>query len=523
MTVPGIYNPDLQPPPAPPSVAGNDIAQHSAAVDAMIKLAELPRCLMGGSKAMRRAAVKYLPKEPGESQLAYDNRLNRSTLFNAFGKTVADFTGKIFAWPIALAETPAQLTKFAENIDLTGRHFNVFARDIFYDGLQTGGGYILVDMPPPVVRDDGAPATLADEAAANLRPYMVYIPIERMIGWKSTTINGAEVLTQVRLQECVSVPSGDYLETEVDQIRVLEPGRWSTYRQVKIAGSEAQWQLFDKGTTSLAKIALVPFYTNRKEFMTFTPPLEKLADINVAHWQSQSDQRNILHVARVPILFGAGWATDDVIEIGAGNMVRNSDPAAKLTYTEHSGAAIGAGDTDLDNLQDQMAAMGSQLLVAKPVAQTATGEISDDNKETAPLAMMARSLGDALEEAFGLMGEYIGLAPDSAGSISVNTRFSAQAQRTDLQQLLAVRMAGDLSQETLWDEMQRRDYLSDTFDPEVEKERIAAEAPALTGPPMNLDANPNAPDNGTADPIVSVPGVPADKPAKSPLQVASAR
>src|SRR6185295_4553940 len=100
--------------------------------------------------------------------------------------------------------------------------------------------------------------------------------------------------------------------------------------------------------------ALAPVYLNRTGFMTGEPPLEELADLNVAHWQSSSDQRNILTVARVPILFGTGIEGNEKLEIGASSMIRTSDPNAKLTYVEHTGAAIGAGERDLERLEFQM-------------------------------------------------------------------------------------------------------------------------------------------------------------------------
>lgn len=450
---------------------------------AMVKRAEMPRTLMGGTEAMRLAREKYLPREPAESHASYDNRLKRSTLFNAFAKTVGDMTGKVFAKEIRLAaDMPPELVAYAENIDLTGRHLNVFARDVFYDGLQVGGGYILVDAPPPPSRADGQPATIADYQATGWRPYMVHIPLERLIGWKSTVVNGAEMLTQIRIMECVTEPDGDYAEKEIHQIRVIEPGTWQTFRK----SVNETWAPYESGTNSLNKITLVPFYVNRTGFMTFSPLLEKLAEINVAHWQSQSDQRNILHVARVPILFMAGFQADDKIAIGASDAIRSSDPNAKVQYVEHSGQAIGAGDKDLENLERQMEAMGLQLLVDKPSGQSATGEIRDDAKENSPLAMMARSLEDALEQAFGYMGEYLGMPSDSAGEIEVNKDFGVGSLRGDLQQLIAARAARDISRETLWEEMQRRDYLGPMFDPEVEASRLATAAPDVTGAPMDL-------------------------------------
>jgi hypothetical protein len=394
----------------------------------------------------------------------------------------------VFQKEIQLADNvPAELVAFAEDIDLTCRHLNVFARDVLFDGLQVGGGYILVDLPPSVQRADGLPATLADEKAAGLRPFLVHITVENLIGWKSTFINGAETLTQIRIKECVTEPDGEFGERDVEQIKVFEPGKWTTYRKA----ATGDWQFYETGTSRLPKITLVPFYTERTGFMTFKPPLEKLADINVAHWQSQSDQRNILHVARVPILFGAGFMEAEKIIVGAGSMTVTSNVNAKLGYVEHTGAAIDAGNRDLENLERQMEAMGLQLLVNKPGKQSATGEIRDDSKENSPLAMMARSLEDAIEQAFGYIAEYLGLGADKGGEVEVNKDFGVSSLRGDLAGLTAARAARDLSLETYWEELQRRDYLGPAFDPAVEKDRLANEAPALDGP--NLLTEPGAP------------------------------
>jgi hypothetical protein len=49
-------------------------------------------------------------------------------------------------------------------------------------------------------------------------------------------------------------------------------------------------------------IPFVPLYGTRLAFMMGISPLRDVAYLNVKHWQSQSDQDTILHVARVPIL-----------------------------------------------------------------------------------------------------------------------------------------------------------------------------------------------------------------------------
>jgi hypothetical protein len=458
------------------------VATPSAAHQAMLAHAAPIRTLMHGTKAMRAAGEIYLPRAAMESVEAYRDRIGRSVLFNAIAKTVEDMNGKVFDKPIILKDNvPAQIVAAAENIDLAGRHINVFASHVFADAIQPGIGYIFVDMPPPVTRSDGAAPTLADEQQAGHRPYLVYIPQENLIGWKSETIGGTEVLTQVRIRECVAEPDGPWDVKSVEQIRVLLRGGWEIWRE----GKDGNWFMFDSGRTSIPEIPIVPVYINRTGFMTGAPPLEKLAEKNIEHWQSSSDQKNILHVARLPILFAAGFNENEEVIIGASQGIRASNPDASLEYVEHSGQAITAGRDDIKDIEFQMQALGLMLLVPKP-GQTATGEVRDDSKENSPLAMMARALGDAIERAFGFMAEYMGLGKDAGGEVDVNKDYGIKAGAlADIPNIIAAKAAGIIDTITALEEFKRRGFLSDSVDPETVKARADAEVPELDAGPGN--------------------------------------
>lgn len=426
---------------------------------------------MGGTAAMRAAGATYLPPFTAEPRDAHQARIARSILFNAYRKTVADMTGRVFNKPLVLGDdVPKELREFAEDIDLTGRHLNQFAHAAFYDAIQPGIGFILVDMPilPPEMV--GRKITKAEQKASGRRPYFVYLTVEQVIGWKSEVIDGAETLTQVRILENVTEPDGEWHEKQIEQVRVLEPTTWAVHRK----NDRGQWIEHDRGINTLGKITLVPIYLNRTGFMTGSPPLADLADLNVAHWRSSSDQANILHVARVPILVGSGFEEADQIQVGASSMIRTTNPAATLKYVEHSGAAIGAGREELKDLEFQMQAMGLQLLVPQPAGQTATGEIRDDVKERSQLAMMATALGDAIEQALGYAAEFMGLGEDAGGSVVVNSDFGV-TPAGDFPMLLNAVNAGQISRQTFWSEMKRRGALADDFDPEVEADRVEAE------------------------------------------------
>lgn len=444
-------------------MTASNVATPSGAVLAAEAKRELPRALMGGTDAMRAAGEKYLPRENAESKEAYEARLARSFLFNGFGETVKDLVGRVFARELTLeADVPADIVAWAENADMAGRDLNVFAKDCFADALTNGVSYILTDMAPAPGRN----LTRAEAAALNRRPWLVHIKASQVLGWKSANVNGAEILTQFRFRDDQTAPDGDFGEKPVDQVKAFirsgESVIWQTWRK----GVKGDWILFEEGPISLSYIPVAPVYANRAGFMNGLPPLKDLAEVNLQHWQSQSDQRNILHVARVPILFWAGYVdTGEPTVIGPGRVMASSDPNSKLFYVEHSGNAIGAGDKDIANLETQMQALGLDLLIAKTVAQSATGAVIDAGRVTASLAMMADALEDAVENALQAMADYAGLG--DGGSVDVNKDYTA-GLANDAATIIAAKSAGIISNATAIRELQRRRTLADTIDADEE-------------------------------------------------------
>lgn len=432
----------------------------------------LASTLMGGTAAMRKAGETFLPREYAEDTVAYAARLNRTVLFNAFSKTVVDMVGRIFAKPVQVGDdVPKAIADLCDNVDLTGRDLNTFAYEVALDAMACGVSFILQDMPPAL--PDGA--TRADEIATGLRPYLVHVKAEDLIGWKTATVNGREIPTQIRILECVDEPDPEtpYEDKRVEQVRVIEIAAggcvWTTFRK----DAEGKWSAFANGTMNVPEIPLTPVYFKRCGFFDAVPPLADLAELNLAHWQSSSDQRNILHVARVPILFASGWDDKAEFTVGANTFARASAADSKLSYVEHSGAAIESGRNDLKDLETQMQAMGLQLLVNKPAA-TATGEIRDDVKENSALFMMADALEDALEGAMAHLAAFMGIPAPEAGSINVNKEFGGfSAGAVDQNTLLTMHERGSITHETLLREMQRRGVLADDFDPEDEAEKLS--------------------------------------------------
>jgi hypothetical protein len=453
----------------------------------------LPTALMAGTAGMRAAGIEYLPQEQGESKDEYDKRLARSFLFNAFRRTVETVNGKVFSKSIVLQDdVPPQIKTWTENIDLAGRNINVFASEVLKEAMQKGLTHVLVDMQKQIETRDAAgnprPPSVAEVKAAGRRPYFVHIKPENLIGWQSEVKDGVPTLTQIRVKECAKKKDGKYGEKTVERVRVIEPDKFELYEKDQETGD---FTLVDSGTTTLGFIALATFYTKRSGFMTAECPLQDLADLNVMHWQSSSDQRNILHFARVPILFRAGFGDKDggVQEVGANRMFTAKDANAKMEVVEHSGAAIDAGRQDLLDTEDRMRVMGLELFIGKPGQVTATSRNIDSEEVNSTVKSWAQELQDTLELALDYMGRWGGLGDDKAGQIKVNTDFGITLRGADdIRSLIDMRKSREISRETFWKEMKRRTLLADDFDAVKEAVELETEAESLANiPPASGD------------------------------------
>ena len=445
----------------------DDPSKAIAEVEAMRPDWSLVASLVGGTKAMRAAGKTYLPMWPAEEADAYANRLALSTLLPVYAETVQNMTGRVFAESITIGEdVPPAIAAMAENIDRQGNNLQVWSQSLFSAGLAYGLCHVLTEYPQA-----SGLLTMADAQAAGVRPYAVVINPQQVIGWKS---DGTK-LTQFWYMESVKEDVSAFEVAQIDQVRVLVPGAWAVYRKDK----DGKWMLHNSGMTSLNEIPLATFYTKRTGFMTATPPLMELAHLNVKHWQSQSDQDNILHVARVPMLAISGIDDSDwQLKVGTSNATK-LPTGGDMKWVEHSGLAIEAGRQSLLDLVDDMRLAGAKLLAKeKQATKTATQAEEEAATELSPLETMAGQFEDCIDQVLRFFALYLG--EQDGGHVQVNGNFDTDfAPETTLPLLLNMAAQGRLSDETLFAEYKRRGVVSDNLDWEEEKQRIADQGPAL--------------------------------------------
>ena len=467
----------------------------SDAYDFMAPKWNVIAALLGGTESMRSEGERYLPKHQEETQQGWEARRDGAVLLNMVEQTLDTLAGKPFTEPIkAKDDVPAIIQeKVLDDVDLQGNNLNVFCRAWFREGVAKSFCHVLVDMPRPEPLPEGVPRTLADDRNQGIRPYWIMIKPEHLLFARAEVINGVETLLHVRIMEVYTEQVG-FAEVTRKRIRVLEPGKVQLWVPKKVqSGRQEEWELEDEWGTGLTYIPLVTFYADRSEFMMGKPPLLDLAWLNVAHWQSSSDQRHILTVARFPVLACSGQSGEDSdpVVVGPNRVLYNPDPQGRFYYVEHTGAAIAAGRTDLKDLEEVMSSYGAEFLKDKPNNPTATARILDSAESSSDLAAMVLLFEDIVALALSYTADWMGLGTEG-GTVEIVKDFGTVLTGKDtLDALRAARASRDISRVTYLNQLRLAGVLPEEFDIDEDWDALMEETSATMGA-AGIDLNPGA-------------------------------
>jgi len=454
--------------------------------------------LLGGTTTMREAGETYLPRYSSETVGNYRTRLKRSTLFGYYRKAVQALAGKPFSKELQVNNLDPKLLPLLENADLQGNSLHVFAQQVFTEAMGKGLTHILVDYPEVDV--DSA----AEEIALAPRPYFVHIKPENVISGFVEYENGKEIITHLRIAT-TEIEREGYGEREVERIRVFEPGRFEVHEK-----HGKTWELVEEGPVKLSYVPFLTFYAERKEFLVGNPSLEDVADKNIEHWQSASDQRHVLTVARFPMLAAKGVSLKEgeVVRVGPYEMLFSENPQSEFYYVEHTGQAIQSGNTDLENIKAEMAALALDMLVPRPGRTTATEKSINAAESHSVVQMMALNFQDLLEQALVVAGDWIGVPPEACGDVRLNTAFGLSGlDAKALEALILAYNTGVLTPLAFLQELRRRDILDQDLDIEeladkAEAKMLADEQAAKLAEKMKAEKAANV----AVKPAPAVPG-----------------
>jgi len=411
--------------------------------------------LLGGTYKIRKGHRKFLPQEPRELDESYDNRLQRSVLSPYYVRLERMLAGMLTRKPVRLDDVSDQIREQLFDVDLQGNDLQTWLYNTSRICIRYGHVGILVDAP---------------KSGDNGRPYWITYSPRDVLGFRTELADGQQKLTQLRLFEKVLVPNGLYGEKQVEQIRVLTPGAFEIFQK----DQKGDFRVVDEGTTSLSEIPFSVAYSNRVGVLESFPPLADIAELNLQHYQVQSDLGNQLHISAVPMLALFGFpAAAEEISAGPGEALALPE-GASANYIEPAGNSYDAQFRRLDQIVSQINDLGlAAVMGAKLVGETAEAKRIDRSQGDATMMVVAQQMQDLIDNCLRFHADY--LQESQAGSSLVNRDFmGARLEPQEIQALLQLYTAGTVTQETLLLQLEAGEVLGDDFDVEAELEATQA-------------------------------------------------
>lgn len=463
-----------------------NVATPCRAYNAMAAKWELIDDLLGGTQSMRDAGQKWLPKEKAENDEAYLNRIAHSFLYGALSDTIEKFTAKPFSKLVTLegGDLDPRIQPIYEDADMNGTSLTEFSRAVFRDGLGHGGSYIMPDFQDVARLDEQGQVVTPDlgaEMRGEVRPYFQHFPSSNVIGWRHVMFGGKKILTQLRVKEDRYVPDGMWGETQRHYVRVYTPDSMEEWVQNEQTG---EWVVsIPEKKHTFGRIPLVPVPIRPTGFMTYCPPFEDLGWLNLKHWQSSSDQDHILHYARVPMLVMTGISDEEKKKpttIGSDRALKFTSVNAKAQWVEHSGAAINAGQADLEKLEARMEVLGLSPALERMGDQTATARQIDDSNVKNAIQGWIRVLESAIKTAYQYAAEMADAELPEEFEVKIFQDFGINARaQQDIAELGAARARKEIDHETYLYELKRRGTLDESTDIKKVMAATKREGPAL--------------------------------------------
>lgn len=390
---------------------------------------ELISDCIAGQEAIKKKGTKYLPKpnpedESDENDLRYQSYVTRAVFYNVTANTLSGLVGQVFnADPVS--EYPKELEPLWYDCNGHGVTLIQQAKKALTSNLAFGRLGLLVDFPPAVTDPEtkAARAFTRQEVMDGLaRPTIQYYGPTTIINWRFEQQGAVSVLAKVVLVEDYIIKDDGFEMQRGMQCRVL--------RLIDGVYSVETWQRTDEkqegpfyliGTVTPTDgtgtpFGYIPFYfvgSQNNDAQIDKPPMYDIANVNIGHFRNSADYEDSVFMVGQPTPYFSGLTETWVDDVLKGTIYLGSRGAIPLPENGAAGLIQAAPNSmvkeAMDSKQQQMVALGAQLVEDKQVQRT-LGEAKMENAVIAStVTSCARNVSQAFESALMAAASFSGV------------------------------------------------------------------------------------------------------------------
>lgn len=454
-------------------------SQNAGYADAAQKWAKC-RDAVAGQDAVHKAGEKYLPKLKDQDANEYKAMMERTTFFNASGRTLEGLVGLVFRKDPVI-DAPASMESILADIDLQGTTAASLAQHLLYDVLGAGRIGVLVEYPQ--ISEEKKPKTEADRAALNLRSYASVYSAESIWDWKVSRINNVMQPVMVKLYETYSETVDEFTENTGPQLRALLLIDGKYLQRVYRKNDKGKWEQWGediiplKNGKPLSRIPFFPFGPQANDLTIQDAPLLDLVNLNLMHYRVTCDYEHGCHFTGLPTPVISGYTAKEgeKLYIGSTSAWIFDHPEAKATFLEFTGQGLTALKENLESKEKQMAAIGARMLEQQKNGVESEGAMQmRSNGENSVLGSIANLVSQQLTRVLEFMRDWEGATGDVKAEL--NTDFMPVGMTPQkLSELMKAWQGGGISKETLFWNLQQGEVIAADRTFEQEEDLISAE------------------------------------------------
>ena len=387
---------------------------------------------------LEEAACEYLKANPYEEDESYQVRLSRA--YSSFEPVYTHLRNLVVGTAlrrkiVVSGGESEEWKKFFKNVDLEGNDLQVFARNIFSDGVDGGWAGILIDYP---TIPEGLSKKEETEQYPNARPYLVPILAERILDtqFKSsndTMLDESDYGRQLSLLRIADTFIEQDATDEFAQVErraekiydvVMRPqpdgstkqqARYRYYVQAEAktdANVEAEY--LQQGRDVYLTSPIIPYVIipggAKEEDGIYRPLMLDTARLNMQHWVTSADLNNLINVTSNPrfVITGVIDRLKGILSSTSRALVLSS----KDSKADWKGAPMDGANIIRLRLMDLMQSMKTLAVVAMNPSgsiqpQSGIAKAIDKSQNDSLLNVLVTSLEAGLNQAIKIAAAYM--------------------------------------------------------------------------------------------------------------------
>lgn len=442
---------------------------------------------------------EIIPRFSQEPVEEYHKRIRKTPFLRRYGEILEGFTSLLSQFNIT-GKTIDNL-KNADNIDGESNDLIGFLRKADTITLKKGFCFIMLGYRFDYDPTEGI--NVVDYRVTEETP-LVYHLIDPSDVPNYKFNSRTKELEEITIEMDVEIPDGLWGEKTEKRWMTIDKNEWVVYRIEEDKAGDFLAVVESSGDLNLEKLPIIIYTATSESFETITPPFLNLADMNIAHYQVNSDYLSILHTCNVPVIVRKGFieslvgqVSDQIPPIIVGsNSAIDISADGDFFYAEPKGTALAETRQALEDMLDLIDQEGIKFVSGNTAITAKEVELRAKRTELS-LRNFALKKQHIIQELLDLRLLYVDEEIDA--KIKVNNKIVKEELTAD--QIALLHQVGVISRKSCIVWLKNYELIDDV---EAEEKQIDDEIVNIPLPPVQSTANGNPAGKPGGSPVVGV-------------------